>query len=73
MKSVDDIFKEFGGPTAVAGALDIGVSTASEMRRRASIPGRYWHALEKAARSRGKTKVTLETIARIHAQNRVAS
>jgi hypothetical protein len=53
MVTVDDIFKEFGGPTALARAIGINVSAASEMRRRASIPVSYWPKLVRVAKARG--------------------
>lgn len=45
MDSVDDIFEYFGGPAKVARHLGVGPSTASEMRRRQSIPVEHWDML----------------------------
>lgn len=53
MNTVDDIFNEFGGPTAVGKVLGKEPSTASEMKRRGSIPVEYWPQLIAAAQERG--------------------
>ncbi|WP_420703535.1 carph-isopro domain-containing protein [Brucella intermedia] len=45
MEHVDDIFEKFGGTMAFARAIEIKPSAASEMRRRKSIPVRYWPRL----------------------------
>lgn len=45
MRTVDDIFDRAGGTTAFAKMIDIKPSAASEMRRRGSIPVRYWPAV----------------------------
>jgi hypothetical protein len=43
--TVDELFARFGGSAAVARAIGKGPSTASEMKRRNSIPVEYWPAL----------------------------
>jgi hypothetical protein len=53
MHSVDDIFRELGGTGAVAKIIDVKQSAASEMRRRGSIPVRYWPQLVSGASSAG--------------------
>lgn len=49
------IFARIGGTTAVAAMIGVGQSTASEMKRRKSIPVRYWDQIigkpDKAGRS----------------------
>lgn len=52
--TVPAIFEKLGGPSSVARILNVGASTASEMKRRKSIPVRYWPALIEWARSSGK-------------------
>lgn len=49
MKHVDDIFQIFGGTASFAKAIDVKNSAASEMKRRKSIPVRYWPRLIHAA------------------------
>ena len=51
METVADLFASFGGPAAVARAIGKGQSTASEMKRRRSVPTRYWPALLAAAKA----------------------
>lgn len=67
METVTDIFEEFGGPAAVAAALDVRNSTASEMKRRGSIPVRHWPKLIEAARERGIEGVDADKLTMIHA------
>jgi hypothetical protein len=45
MNTVADLFHKFGGPAQVARAIGKRQSTASEMKRRASIPIEHWQAL----------------------------
>lgn len=52
-KTIDELFQQMGGPTAVARILAVGVSTASEMKRRGSVPVRYWPKLITHAQSQG--------------------
>ena len=70
MQTVAEIVDAFGGPTAFAKVISRGVSTASEMKRNGSIPGRYWEAVVLAARARGISGVTLACLARLHARKR---
>lgn len=66
MDSVDAIFEKLGGTTAVARAIDVKPSAASEMRRRASIPVRYWPRLIAAAAGEGII-ITNDELVAIHA------
>lgn len=68
MQTVNDIFHVFGGNAAVAKVLGVGASTASEMKRRESIPVEYWPALVDEARRIGRPEVTLESIALVMAE-----
>lgn len=72
MKAVHALFDDLGGPAAVARALGVNPSTASEMKRRGSIPGEYWEDIVRDAEQRGLANVTLARIASIHASQRVA-
>lgn len=50
MKTINELYEKFGGSGAVARAIRVKPSAASEMRRRKSIPVRYWPLLiEQAA------------------------
>lgn len=68
MQNVGDIFELFGGNAAVARVLGVGPSTASEMKRRESIPVEYWPALVDEARKVGNDELTLERMALIMAE-----
>ena len=49
MRSVTDIIDAFGGNSKFAAVIGKGASTASEMRRRKSIPVDYWPRLIEAS------------------------
>jgi hypothetical protein len=68
MNTISDIFDVFGGNAAVARILGVGASTASEMKRRESIPVEYWPALVDEAKKAGRDDVTLESIAIVMAE-----
>ena len=69
LKTVDDVITAFGGPTAFARALDLkGVSTASEMRRRGSIPVEYWQRLVDIAPQKGAPGLTYEKLVAMHSK-----
>lgn len=67
MNTVEDVFTQFKGTSAFAGALGLNLSTASEMRRRSSIPVRYWPKLVDAARERGIRGVSYDVLVAMHA------
>jgi len=54
MKDVSQIITDLGGPTAFGRAIGVGTSTASEMKRRKSIPVQYWPSVIAAADQIGK-------------------
>jgi hypothetical protein len=66
MESVEQVFIAFGGPTALARAIGIKTSAASEMRRRGSIPVEYWQRLTAAADERGITDLSYERLVSMH-------
>lgn len=70
METVEKLFETFGGPTALARALDVGTSTASEMKRRKSIPVEYWPRIVSEAGSRGYEGISYETLVAMHAGKR---
>jgi hypothetical protein len=69
MNTVHDIFEQLGGTGAVALALNVGHSTASEMRRRRSIPVKYWPALIEHARASGLDEIDADLLVRVHVEN----
>ena len=68
MTSVSSIFQNLGGPTKVARILDVGFSTASEMRRRGSIPVKYWPKLVAACEAEGVDGITYERLVEMHSE-----
>ncbi len=70
MNNVEDIFIAFQGTSAVAAAVGLNLSTASEMRRRGSIPVRYWPRLVDAAQKRNLKSVSYDLLVAIHAVSR---
>jgi hypothetical protein len=66
MKSVEEIFVALGGTGAVARLLEVGHSTASEMRRRGSIPVRYWPRLVAVAVEREIEGISNDSLVGIH-------
>jgi hypothetical protein len=68
MQSVSYIFEKLGGPTKVARHLGVGFTTASEMKRRGTIPVKYWPKLVAACEADGLSDVTYERLVRMHAE-----
>ena len=66
-ETIDDIFRLFGGPTAVARVIGKRPTTASEMKRRQSIPVRYWPSLLESARGH-EIGLTSEILMEVHNQ-----
>ena len=67
MKDVSQIITDLGGPTAFGRAIGVGTSTASEMKRRGSIPVQYWPSVISAAETAGKP-VTPDDLMTAHAE-----
>ena len=68
MCSVYTIFETLGGPTKVARILGVGFTTASEMKRRGSIPVKYWPKLVEACEASGVDGVTYERLVTMHTE-----
>jgi hypothetical protein len=66
MRSVSNLFETLGGPTKVATFLDVGVTTASEMKRRGSIPVKYWPRLVAACEQHGIDGLNYERLVAMH-------
>lgn len=67
MNSVSALFEALEGPTKVAGILSVKTSAASEMKRRGSIPVRYWPDLVAAFGERG-IDLSYEDLVRLHSR-----
>jgi hypothetical protein len=70
LKSIADIFDILGGTTSMARILGLGVSTASEIKRRGRIPAEYWREIIRAAAMRGHADITAELLSDLHARRR---
>jgi hypothetical protein len=68
MNTVEDIFTNFGGTSSFAGAMGLKLSAASEMRRRRSIPVKYWPRLVEVAHERSIRDITYDALVSIHAE-----
>lgn len=64
--SVEDLFSALGGPAEVGRIIGKGASTASEMKRRKSIPVPHWSFLIAAAAERQILGISFETLALMH-------
>jgi hypothetical protein len=73
MKTVAEIFDAFGGPSSVSRVLNVNPSTASEMKRRRSIPVPYWPALIQGAAERGIAGITYEALVKAHIDGQKAA
>ncbi|WP_374700763.1 carph-isopro domain-containing protein [Aureimonas sp. D3] len=68
MERVADIIDGLGGNAAVSRELRIKPSAVSEMKRRNSIPPKYWLGLIRLSQSRGGGALTADRLVVIHAQ-----
>jgi len=68
MIDVPSLFDAIGGPGKVAEMLSVKPSAASEMKRRASIPVRYWPRLVDACRDSGIRGVNYDMLVSLHAE-----
>ncbi len=66
MMTLSSIFDVFGGPAEVGRAIGVSTEHATTMRRRGSIPVRYWPSLLAEARDRSITLSEADLVA-IHA------
>lgn len=68
MQTIGDLIDLFGGNAKFAAIIGKGPSTASEMRRRGSIPVAYWPTIVAEAASRGITGINHDLLVRLHVQ-----
>ncbi len=69
MLTIHDLFNELGGPGKVAEMMAIKPSTASEMKRRQSIPLKYWDRLIHSCAKEG-ISISYETLVSLHSKSR---
>lgn len=65
IRSVPELFDRLGGPAAVARLIGKPASTASEMKRRGSIPVEYWPTIIGAAVSK-EIDLSAEKMLQLH-------
>lgn len=57
---MSDVFKLFESNIELAGVLNVGQSTVSEMKRRKNIPPQYWRQIVAAVAEKGREDLTFE-------------
>lgn len=67
MKTVADIIDALGGNAVVARFLDAKPSTISEIKRRNSLPPKFFRAIVTLAEQKGIDWVTADFLADLHA------
>lgn len=67
MQTFGDLFDKFDGPARVGQAIGVSTIHAANMKRRGSIPPRYWPRLVQAATERGISEVTADKLAELAA------
>lgn len=67
MRTFDDVFAAFGGPTRLAEAIGIKPFHAQTMKTRGSIPPGYWPDVVKAASKQEIEGLTHEALAKMAA------
>lgn len=60
LNEMSDVFGFFRTNIELAGVLNVGQSTVSEMKRRGNIPPQYWPAIVSAVAAKGRHDLTLE-------------
>lgn len=60
LDEMSDVFGLFVSNIELAGILNVGQSTVSEMKRRKNIPPQYWPRIVEAAAGKGRDDLTLE-------------
>jgi hypothetical protein len=68
MNSVSELIDKFGGPSDFGRAMKLGPSTASEMKRRQSIPVVHWPKLLEAAKAHGVKGIDYDLLVRLHSE-----
>jgi len=66
MNRVSDIIDRLGGNASVSREIGVKPSAVSEMKRRNSIPPRYWSDLIAMAKERGAGEITADMLVAIH-------
>lgn len=70
--TIPEIIERLGGAAALARAIGVGPSTASEMKRRASIPVAHWAGVLEFAKEKG-VPLSYEALAKANLKREHAS
>lgn len=65
MNTVTDLFDAIGGAAEMARCIDVKPSAASEMKRRGTIPVKYWPKLAAVCRAR-RIRLSYDDLVRLH-------
>lgn len=68
LQSAADLLEHMDGAPAVAEGLGIPAPVVFNWRKRGSIPAPWWAPLVALAERKGRSGVTLETLAAMHAK-----
>lgn len=60
LNEMSDVIGFFETNIELAGVLNVGQSTVSEMKRRRNIPPQYWPPIIEAVSAKGRKDLTLE-------------
>lgn len=60
LNEMSDVFGFFQSNIELAGVLNVGQSTVSEMKRRKNIPPQYWRQIVAAVAEKGREDLTFE-------------
>lgn len=66
INTISDLIDAFGGSTRFAAVIGKNPSTASEMKRRGSIPVEYWPKVIDGARDAGIHGISNDTLVQLH-------
>lgn len=72
MKNVHDLFAAWPALSSLAADIGVSYNTAKHMKRRGSIPARYWPLLVRSAEARG-IQLTYDQLFHIHLDAQTAS
>lgn len=73
MVDINSIFSDLGGPGKVADLLGVKPSAASEMKRRKSVPVRYWPKLVIACKENNVAGVSYASLVELHSEKASAA
>ncbi len=73
MQSIEAIFDKLGGTGKAAAAINVKPTAASEMKRRKSIPVKYWDRVIAACKKQNIRGISYETLVKLHSGDKGAA